>query len=478
MLTIEAMAEPVGLAGPCPLELRDCESSPEGVRISWETIDGDDCRCSMLEVRHEETGIVLASLDPDSREFEISCERILEATGATSGTICIVCIGPDEEETLVCCDFECPEPCKAEVVCDPTGDSIVVAWTITPSAEDCCERLEIRDRETGIVVATPGLGETFAEIPCDDLPAPEGEVCLVCIKPDGSEEVLGCCPYECEGCKAEVVCDPTGDSIVIAWTITPSAEECCERLELRDRETGVVVATPDLGETFAEIPCDDLPGAEGEVCLVCIKPDGSEEVLGCCPYECEGCKAEVVCDPTGDSIVIAWTIRPSAEECCERLELRDRETGVVVATPGLGETFAEIPCDDLPGAEGEVCLVCVKPDGSEEILGCCEYRCGCPPGSVRLRPGDVNLDGAVNIADPVALLNYLFAGGFLDDCLLDGGGVLSPAGVKILDWNGDGQVNITDAVAELGCLFAGGRPHDLGEDCVCCESTCPETCKD
>jgi hypothetical protein len=58
--------------------------------------------------------------------------------------------------------------------------------------------------------------------------------------------------------------------------------------------------------------------------------------------------------------------------------------------------------------------------------------------------GDVNCDGSVDVADPIAIANYLFGGGPASCC-----GNLSDA-------NGDGAINIADPVWMLGWLFSGG----------------------
>ena len=57
--------------------------------------------------------------------------------------------------------------------------------------------------------------------------------------------------------------------------------------------------------------------------------------------------------------------------------------------------------------------------------------------------GDANLDGTLNIADPVATLGFLFSGGAPLEC--------EDAG----DANDDGQLNIADAVYTLNYLFTG-----------------------
>lgn len=99
-----------------------------------------------------------------------------------------------------------------------------------------------------------------------------------------------------------------------------------------------------------------------------------------------------------------------------------------------------------------------------------------------LVPGDLNLDGGVNIADPVSLLNFLFASEPLDTCLINidaVSGAVTPNDnlLAIADWQPDGGLNIADAISELNFLFGSGVAHHLGPNCQSlgngsCESTC------
>ncbi len=67
--------------------------------------------------------------------------------------------------------------------------------------------------------------------------------------------------------------------------------------------------------------------------------------------------------------------------------------------------------------------------------------------------GEANADGKLNVADAVAVLEYLFSGGSVP-CL------------AAADVNDDEQINIADAVALLGFLFAGGsQPPEPFEAC-------------
>ncbi|MGE3166549.1 MAG: hypothetical protein AB7O52_16740 [Planctomycetota bacterium] len=80
------------------------------------------------------------------------------------------------------------------------------------------------------------------------------------------------------------------------------------------------------------------------------------------------------------------------------------------------------------------------------------------PGMIRsVRAGDVTGDGAVNLADPVGLAAWLFAGGNALPCAAAG------------DANGDGGLNLADVVSLLQFLFAGGLPPFLPPPCTPCD---------
>jgi hypothetical protein len=65
---------------------------------------------------------------------------------------------------------------------------------------------------------------------------------------------------------------------------------------------------------------------------------------------------------------------------------------------------------------------------------------------VFVRRGDATCDGAVNIADPISVLNRLFSGGPRLCCEI------------AADVDGNASVNMTDAVQVLNFLFRGGPP--------------------
>ena len=112
-----------------------------------------------------------------------------------------------------------------------------------------------------------------------------------------------------------------------------------------------------------------------------------------------------------------------------------------------------------------------RPCGTAVDMGAYEFGdCGAEP--VPFRRGDVNVDGRVDISDPLALLLHLFALGYELDCR------------KSADSNDSGDLDLADAVYTLGYLFGGGPglpapglvcgtdPTDDGLSCASYDS-CP-----
>ena len=98
-------------------------------------------------------------------------------------------------------------------------------------------------------------------------------------------------------------------------------------------------------------------------------------------------------------------------------------------------------------------------------------------GDPRLR-GEI--EGFLDISDPVAVLGILFGGsGKVFPC--GDGATTHAANVSLVDWQPDGAIDLSDAVAGLSFLFLGGRPHALafrgatGTGCVQVEG-CPKSC--
>jgi hypothetical protein len=90
------------------------------------------------------------------------------------------------------------------------------------------------------------------------------------------------------------------------------------------------------------------------------------------------------------------------------------------------------------------------------------------PGAIEFRRGDCNQDTALNIADAVLVLSFLFSSGAPPSCR------------DACDGNDDGALDIADPIYLLAWLFAGGpapaAPHpDCGidgtSDALDCSST-------
>jgi len=99
-------------------------------------------------------------------------------------------------------------------------------------------------------------------------------------------------------------------------------------------------------------------------------------------------------------------------------------------------------------------------------------------------PGDSNQDGAIDLSDGVAFLNWFFldiplpapAGSEL--CLTDPAGATA-VGLLIMDWNGDVALDVSDATGLLTWFFDGAAEHDLGQACIPIQSVdCISSCVD
>jgi hypothetical protein len=90
----------------------------------------------------------------------------------------------------------------------------------------------------------------------------------------------------------------------------------------------------------------------------------------------------------------------------------------------------------------------------------------------RLRPFDMNQDGALQLSDCVSLLGFLYLG--TPARLPCGDGTTGDPSNKVFaDYNGDGKINLSDPVGALTFLFLGGAPPVAGQVCMPIEG-CPD----
>ncbi len=109
----------------------------------------------------------------------------------------------------------------------------------------------------------------------------------------------------------------------------------------------------------------------------------------------------------------------------------------------------------LQRVPGENCTNGTDDDG-DGAVDCEDSDCFGDPDCTSNPPitiGDPNGDGALNIADAIAMLGYLFGGEPLN-C------------VAAMDVNGDNVADISDAIYELSFLFSGGPGPVGGADCT------------
>jgi hypothetical protein len=119
---------------------------------------------------------------------------------------------------------------------------------------------------------------------------------------------------------------------------------------------------------------------------------------------------------------------------------------------------SDSPCIDAGTSDGAPTFDIegnLRPCGTGVDIGAYEFGdCG---AALQFRRGLIDSNEAVDLTDPVYLLNYLFASGPPPSC------------PKAADVNDTGNLDLTDAVYLLGHLFLGGPPpaepfQDCGPD--------------
>lgn len=223
---------------------------------------------------------------------------------------------------------------------------------------------------------------------------------------------------------------------------------------------------------------DTLPGDQAaytsadelglrEFCIEAVR-GGIVSELTCCTVQCDPVDVpalavtDLTCVVDQDLCVAAvgWS-NPVEYESIEILL-----DGTVVETLTGLNNGASV---DL-GGDGiyEICVVGTTFCGDVVPATCCTAACG---SGIFIR-SDVNQDGTNDIADPIAMLAFLFSGGTLPDC------------ADALDANDDGNTDIADAVFTLAYLFQAGDeppapftacgPDPTADSLLCVEyNACP-----
>ena len=144
-----------------------------------------------------------------------------------------------------------------------------------------------------------------------------------------------------------------------------------------------------------------------------------------------------------------------------------RVTVETTLPPGAGETAVTLRYRDGFLAKGRPVQNRVVIDGLSIVpnLETATVAVAPPPPKNLRQPGDLNQDKALDVSDPVFLLNVLFLGRGTD--LPCGDGTVDvPVNRTLADANGDVIVDVSDVVHLLNYLFFAGAPHTLGLECV------------
>ena len=130
------------------------------------------------------------------------------------------------------------------------------------------------------------------------------------------------------------------------------------------------------------------------------------------------------------------------------------DLGILIYTPPSGveeyeATRVEYLMDTLPPNPEPSCTMVIGGENLPDFAISNIYWQFDPP----FKRGDANGDGAINIADAIAMLGYLFGGEPLN-C------------VAAMDVNGDNVADISDPIYELAFLFSGGAGPVGGPACT------------
>ncbi|MEM7263042.1 MAG: hypothetical protein AAF488_13705 [Planctomycetota bacterium] len=405
---------PAGLTHGVVICFSGCSELPPGVGYELLTIDYDlvgsegdtsqNCFCDSLGVPAIETLVA----DP-----------VGNAIFPTEVCGDVTILDPPEPVTGLTCT-------AVELTCTC---NITVSWS-NPDTYD-----SINVYRDGVLEATLAGNATFYNS-IDEVGLHE-----FCIEPvrDGLTAAQQCCSANCPDLSVDptpvsglnCVADAADCTAVVTWSNTSDYSEITVSLDggtpvvLSGSATSTIIdlGTPGTHEicVAATTICGDAVSAE---CCNVDYPVLPTAVTGLmCTVDDATCEATLTWTNTSDYVELTVSVDGGAPTI-----LAGTATSAVISLGGPGVyaicVGGETVCED------------VIPDE------CCSASC-VVVAPLFLR-GDFNEDGTRNIADPIALLDFLFALGMIVDC------------EDALDANDDGGIDIGDAVFMLGFLFDEG----------------------
>lgn len=226
-----------------------------------------------------------------------------------------------------------------------------------------------------------------------------------------------------------------------AGAFTPRVEDGRLRLTSTD-------ATESSTAAFAHSVIEDVDAAvyQFDFDLFLTPPEGAAPAEG---ITFDDSRSNAGSNDTGERIAFAWSIVSGK---------------AVIRGPAFGPTV-----NIVPQASGIIVVRLLVDDGQCENPAAASVSFTALGGTPFIR-GEVNADRAINIADAIATLSYLFANGKRPTCL------------DTADANDDGALNIADPIRLLGYLFANTGPlpppttecaSDPIDDAIDCVSYAP-----
>jgi hypothetical protein len=371
-----------------------------------------------------------------------------------------------------------------QVICDPpSGTSLPLgAHVITCTATDASGNESACEFTVTVVDSTPPnlVCPANTTVECE---SPEGTVVDYAL-PVANDACDGKRPASCVPeplsvfplGETEVVCrstDSSGNEVTCSFVVTVRdtlpPEILCPEARVVDRASaeGTVVEF--------EVPVTDL--VDPAPALVCDPPSGSlfppgQSTVICTATDAAGNTSECVF-----TITVADLTPPEVECFAEDLILKGSTAGnppqphedlrwppqegppvnavtaILNYEPAHAVDFGQteppqVVCSPPPGSRlvlGQHLITCTARDqaGNESI---CTMKATVVLGFAAFIRGDANLDSQIDIADPIATVDYLFLGGPVLQCF------------DAADSNDDSGVDIGDIVYTLVFLFQGGAP--------------------
>jgi len=443
------------------------------------------------DVACEDQGLVTCDFDGSCAASVDDCPGACEDTGdfvddcSGDGDCCpLSWIGDgfeDCEDQQYGCDLTCYDDdggdCGPVVSCEDQGLVTCPNGSCAATEADCPEPSDCEFDWTAYGAADCDAAWTDFGINCADLEANYGWDCAGCNCPGDSDPVCGdgscngdetfaTCPQDCSesGCddNTEVLDCADDDCCPMSW-IGDGFEDCEDQqygcdltcYDMDGGDCGPVVTCEDQGLVTcwdsscaaSEADCPEISDTMFMDCsgamidnfgalLAQYAGDGDSDVDGCM-------------DTVYDCVIDNGTCEDIAGECLDASGACAGATlGYTCPDGVIGAWSNDTLCDDGAFGLDANCEELCFDDGACGTMPDDDCTIGDGSNCATAGTGDVNADGAANVLDIVAIVNYILNTVEFDDCELESA-----------DLNGDGAANVLDIVAIVN-LILDGRSAD------------------